>query len=100
VSTVEIGIQRAAGARSAAAGRLIDTVAAVLVLAWSWKWLPPMFAMVREQTEIGRGLSGVPSGHAVFELVFVAAHCGVRWLPGVAAIVGAAALTRWWLKRS
>jgi hypothetical protein len=57
----------------------------LLLVGWSAKWLPPMFAMIREQTAIGQhGLHGLPDGYEVFELLFVAGHCAVRWLPGVA----------------
>lgn len=94
--------RQAAGVLQGAwAGRLVNLVAAVLVVAWSAKWLPPMLEMVRTQTEIGRqGLAAAASAYALFEVTFVAAHLGVRWLPGVLAIAGAAALTRWWLRRA
>lgn len=89
-----------AAPRSAGAARWVNLAAALLVAAWSFVWLPPMFEMVRAQTAIGQeGLAAAASAHAIFELTFVAAHCGVRWLPGVAAILGAAWLTRWWLRR-
>lgn len=88
-------------ARSTLPGRVVNMVAALLVLVWSYRWLPQMLEMVRTQTEIGQsGFAGVPSAHAVFELVFVASYHGIRWLPGVAAIVAVAALMRWWLRRS
>lgn len=93
--------RQAAVLQGAWPGRLVNLVAAVLVVLWSAKWLPAMVAMVRSQTEIGQhGLAAAGSAYAIFELTFVAAHLGVRWLPGVIAIVGAAALTRWWLRRA
>lgn len=88
-------------ARSTLPGRVVNMAAALLVVVWSARWLPQMLEMVRTQTEIGRsGIAGVPSAHAVFELIFVAGYHGVRWLPGVVAIVAAAGLMRWWLRRS
>ena len=90
-----------AGARTVLLSRLVNGVALVLVALWSAHWLPLVFSMVQGQTEVGRaGLAALSSGYAVFELLFVAGYGLVRWLPGVAAIVAAAWLTRWWLRRA
>ncbi|HSJ15644.1 MAG TPA: hypothetical protein VK939_14570 [Longimicrobiales bacterium] len=73
----------------------------LLLVGWSAKWLPPMFAMVGAQTAIGQhGLHGLPSGYEVFELLFVAGHCAVRWLPGVALALGLFWLSGWLRRRA
>jgi hypothetical protein len=67
----------------------IRIAAALLLIGWSALWLPDMFTMIRAQTAIGQhGLHGGVTGYQVFELLFVAGHCGVRWLPGVAVAAG------------
>lgn len=90
-----------AAARGVIIGRIVNLVAVLLIGWWSIRWLPLVFGMVQEQTEVGRsGLAALSSGYAVFELLFVAGYGLVRWLPGVAAIAAAAWLTRWWLRRA
>ena len=89
LKTVNVGGELSRLRRILSLVGLLRAVALIGLLAWSAKWLPPMASMVAEQTAIGQhGLHGLPSGHEVFELIFVAAHCGVRWLPGVLAALG------------
>lgn len=83
------------GAPAAAAGRRpwavpgLRLAATVLLVGWSAKWLPPLLAEIGTQTAIGqRGLTQAPTGYELFELLFVAGHLGVRWLPGVAVALG------------
>lgn len=95
------------GTEAGPAGRRLPGVLALrllgglLLIGWSAKWLPPMLGMVREQTAIGQhGLHAIPSGYQVFELLFVAGHCAVRWLPGVALALGLFWLSGWLRRRA
>jgi ferric-dicitrate binding protein FerR (iron transport regulator) len=83
------GALEAGAGRRPWAGHALRLLATVLLVGWSAKWLPPLFAEIGTQTAIGqRGLTQLPSGYEVFELLFVAGHLGVRWLPGVAVALG------------
>lgn len=93
MTVMQIDVKRGIlAARAAVIRRVVYSLALVTVLGWSFLWLPPMVAGVRAQTELGaNGVNGVPSAHSLFELLFVAAHWGVRWLP-VVVIAGVAVL--------
>lgn len=61
---------------------------------WTVYWAAVIWTDVRASTTLGQGeaLHQV-AAHDVFQLLFVAAHGGVRWMAGVAvvALVGVAA---------
>lgn len=66
-------------------------------LLWTVPWAYLVLQDVRERSAIGRGVAGSIDVHEVFELTFVAAHFGVRWVIGVvalAALWGALTLLR------
>lgn len=77
-------------------GRVIArAVLAAVFIGWTAYWAVPAFHAVLTETTLGQ--SGVSaSGLAawqVLEVLFVAAHYGVRWLPGAALILMAVVAT-------
>ena len=56
------------------------TVLAAALWAVPWAWL--MIVDVLNRTAIGRGMAGSVDMHEAFELVFAAAHYGIRLLGG------------------
>ncbi len=93
--TLELEAQPVQERRGAVVERMVTGLAGALLLVWSWVWLPPMVAGIRTQTELGQnGWAHMPSAHQAFEVLFVAAHWGVRWLPGVVLLGLLVAVTR------
>jgi len=98
--TLELESKRVRSGWRVLVERVVTGLAVVLLVAWSWLWLPPMFAGVRAQTELGQsGWSHLPSAHQAFEVVFVAGYWGVRWLPGVVLLAVVVSVARRWLRR-
>jgi hypothetical protein len=61
----------------------------LLVLAgWTVFWAWSAVGLVRTYSKIGAGTYGATiDGHEIFEFVFVASHCLVRWAPVAIALV-------------
>lgn len=77
------------GPRLAAAGL------GLTLLGWTAYWVLQAIPMVRANTRIGSGTWGPAlEGHEVFELVFVASHCLVRWAPGALVLLTALFMLR------
>ena len=96
MTVMQVDVQERMGvARAALVRRVVNIVAVVVAVAWSWIWIPPMLAGVRAHTELGaNGVNGMPSAHALFEVLFVAAHWGIRWLPVMLLAAAAVVVTR------
>lgn len=66
------------------------TVLGLAALAWSLFWIPLILADVRAATALGQGAPlGELGVHHAFQLLFVAAHMGIRWLAGMLVLGGA-----------
>lgn len=64
------------------------TIAVVTSLVWSLYWAGVVWTDVISHTELGRmGLSGGISPHQAFEVLFTAAHGGIRWAAGSGLIL-------------
>lgn len=77
-------------------GRVIArAVLAAVFIGWTAYWAVPTFHAVLTETTLGQ--NGVNAGGLaawqVLEVLFVAAHYGVRWLPGAALVLVAVVAT-------
>lgn len=73
---------------------------AIAFLAWTVYWAGIVVTDVLTETALGRAgsLQGL-SLHEVFEVLFTAAHGGVRWAAGTGLILLAWGTTRFWRVR-
>jgi hypothetical protein len=60
----------------------------VLLAVWTTYWAAVIWTEVRTSTTLGQG-EGIHevAAHDVFQVLFVAAHGGVRWMAGVVALL-------------
>lgn len=91
---------RGAPRSPASARRIARLVTTALTLGWTLFWAAAAAPALRAQTALGSGAwrPGVEA-HEVFEALFVASHWGIRWLPGVLALLAAGYLVDRRLRR-
>jgi hypothetical protein len=74
---------------------------AMLAALWTLPWTVMGVQDVLGATILGQtGLSGGLSAHAVFQIVFVAAYTGVRWMAGMFVLAVVAVIVEWPMHRS
>src|SRR5690606_15431401 len=74
---------------------------ATTLLAWTAYWVMQALPMLEVHTRNGSGTwrPGL-DGHDIFEFIFDACHCLVRWAPGAVLVIGLFVLLQWRRQRA
>ena len=102
MSSAERAVPRAAGAPYFARPGTVfmRRVMLAVFIGWTAFWTYSAYGMVRAHSKIGSGTYGSTiDGHEIFEFVFVASHCLVRWAPLAVPLFGFWLWTGWQAKR-
>lgn len=68
--------------------------------AWTLYWAGSIWTEVRAATAVGQGLPlRDVTAHDIFQLLFVAAHGGIRWMAGVALLLLLGLAAFLWVRR-
>jgi hypothetical protein len=88
MSNGEMVLERSGAADGRLRPRLVAILTALIALVWTIYWTVPAIAAIRSDTALGRGevTGGLEAWH-VFNLIFVVSTYGIRWLPGLVALL-------------